>query len=78
VIDKNYSNIGIEVPDSSSNVNALFVRGEKSGYVNDSDLKDIKKRFTNYNLVTIPGAGHWVHAEKPNEFFEEVTKFIKA
>lgn len=78
VIDKNYNNIGIEVPNASSMANTLFIRGERSDYITESDLNDIKQRFPNYNLVTIPDAGHWVHAERPTEFFEEVIKFIKA
>lgn len=76
VIDRDYDNIGVEAPDSSSNVETLFMRGEKSNYITDKDLPDIEQRFPNYKLVTIPGSGHWIHAEKPNEFFEEVMKFI--
>ena len=77
VIDKNYANIGAEVPDLSSKVPALFMRGEKSNYIQDSDLKDIESRFPNYKLATIKDSGHWIHAEKPNEFFEEVLNFLK-
>ncbi len=78
VIDKNYANIGAEVPNLSSNIPSLFVKGEKSNYVVERDLADIEKRFPNFKLATIPDSGHWIHAEKPNEFFEEVMKFIKA
>jgi pimeloyl-ACP methyl ester carboxylesterase len=77
VIDKEYQNIGVEVPNSSSDVETLFIRGEKSNYITEKDLPDIEKRFPNYKLITIPGSGHWVHAEKPNEFFEAVIDFIK-
>jgi len=78
VIDKNYPDIGTEVPHLSSNIPSLFVRGEKSNYILDSDVNDIQKRFPNYKLTTIKDSGHWIHAEKPNEFFEEVMRFIKA
>jgi pimeloyl-ACP methyl ester carboxylesterase len=78
VIDKNYNNIGVEVPEGSSSVEALFIKGEKSNYITESDLTDIEKRFPNYSLVTVAGSGHWIHAEKPNEFFEETLSFIKA
>jgi pimeloyl-ACP methyl ester carboxylesterase len=77
VIDKEYPNVGVEVPNSSSDVETLFIRGEKSNYITEKDLEDIKKRFPNYKLVTIEGSGHWIHAEKPNEFFEAVMEFIK-
>lgn len=78
VIDKNYSNVGAEAPLLSSRIPSLFIRGEKSNYVTEKDISDIEKRFPNYYLSTIADSGHWIHAEKPNEFFEEVMKFIKA
>lgn len=78
VIDKEYANVGVEVPNGSSTIETLFIRGENSNYITDTDLAAIEKRFPNYKLVTIPNSGHWIHAEKPNEFFEEVMKFIKA
>jgi pimeloyl-ACP methyl ester carboxylesterase len=76
VIDRDYSNVGVEVPNSSSDVETLFIRGERSNYISDSDLSDIGKHFPNYKLVTIKDSGHWIHAEKPNEFFEDVMNFI--
>lgn len=55
---------------------ALFIRGERSNYILDSDIPEIKKRFPNSEAKTIAGAGHWVHADKPVEFAEIVRKFI--
>jgi esterase len=78
VIDKEYSNVGVGVPEGNSDVEALFIRGERSDYVLDADIPEIQKRFPNYKLSTIKDSGHWIHAEKPNEFFEEVMEFIKA
>lgn len=77
VITEKYDNVSIAVPAYTSNANALIVLGEKSNYVSDSDSEDYKKRFINRKLVTIASAGHWVHAEKPKEFFEAVISFIK-
>lgn len=57
-------------------VPALFVRGENSKYILDSDFMLVKKKFPNAKLKTIAGAGHWVHADKPEEFFETVMHFI--
>lgn len=78
VISREYDNIRVAVPEKTSQVTTLFIRGEKSDYISDSDIADIKSRFPNYILRTIAGAGHWVHAEKPDEFFKEVISFIKA
>jgi esterase len=56
------------------NGNTLFVRGEKSDYINSTDEPLIKKYFPNAQVKTIPDAGHWVHAENPKGFMEVVLK----
>lgn len=78
VITRDYDNIGIAVPEKSSDVKTLFMRGERSNYITDKDLPAIKERFPDSELITIKEAGHWIHAEKPDDFFAEVMKFIKA
>ncbi|GAB3828189.1 alpha/beta fold hydrolase [Hymenobacter jeollabukensis] len=56
---------------------ALFIRGGKSDYVNaDDKLHGIPALFPNSQVETIVDAGHWVHAEKPQEVFELVTAFV--
>ena len=57
---------------------SLFLRGSLSNYVLDSYLPNIDKYFPNYQLATIEGAGHWVHADKRDEFNQEVIKFLLA
>lgn len=78
VISQEYDNVGVAVPEGFSDVKTLFIKGEKSHYITDTDIDDIRQRFPNYELKEIKGAGHWVHAEKPNEFYEIVIDFIKA
>lgn len=56
---------------------ALFIRGENSKYILDSDLPEIQNHFPNFKLETIPNAGHWLHAENPKLFFEKTIKFLK-
>ncbi len=76
-ITKEYNNIGVSAPtDLHSSTPTLFIRGEKSNYILDSDLADIRSKFTNYTLETIANSGHWVHAEQPEAFFNSVQKFI--
>lgn len=77
-ITNSYDEILAEVPQKISNVKTLILRGENSNYVSDEDADDIKKRFPNSVLVTIKDAGHWIHAEKPKEFFDSVLEFIKS
>jgi esterase len=55
---------------------ALFIRGGLSDYVRDEDLKEIYKKFPRAELLTIPNASHWVHADAPEEFLEIVLQFI--
>lgn len=77
VIADRYSDIMTEVVDKTSRVNSLFVKGEKSNYISDEDNHAIASRFPNYKVVTIPNSGHWIHAEQPALFYDEVMKFIK-
>ena len=55
----------------------LFIRGLKSDYILDEDLETIRKYFPQARLVDM-NTGHWVQAEKPAEFVEEVMKFLKS
>ncbi len=54
----------------------LFLRGEKSDYIRDEDFGLIKKHFPLAEIKTIPNSGHWVHAENPKAFFEDVVYFL--
>jgi pimeloyl-ACP methyl ester carboxylesterase len=56
----------------------LFIRGGNSDYIKDEDLLLIKKHFPNAVLRTIPGVGHWLHAEKPEVFLGDTVGFLKA
>jgi len=79
-IINNIDNVGAEIEFSSISTNlnfrTLFIRGEKSDYINNSDISIIRNNFPDAEFVTIPGAGHWLHAEKPNEFLNEIIRFI--
>lgn len=54
----------------------LFIRGEKSPYVAEEDLEDIKTLFPAANLETVKDAGHWVHAEKPEQLLQLLRTFL--
>ena len=56
---------------------ALFLRGEKSDYILPEDEPLIRQRFPAAEIVSINGAGHWLHAEKPAQFFEAVLRFLQ-
>jgi len=56
----------------------LFVDGASSAYIMDEDEDLILEHFPEAEIVTIVDAGHWVHAEQPNRFFDEVLRFCIA
>ena len=66
---------GIDVGEVFNNP-SCFIRGGLSDYVNTEDLKEIKNNFPQAEIHTIPEASHWVHAEKPQEFFEITKAFL--
>jgi pimeloyl-ACP methyl ester carboxylesterase len=53
----------------------LFIRGELSNYILDEDFDVIEETFHDAELITIPNAGHWVHAENPELFVDTVLGF---
>ncbi len=54
----------------------LFIRGRKSNYIKDNDRDNIKDLFPASTILTIEDAGHWVHAEKPEEFVNTIREFV--
>jgi len=55
----------------------LFLRGANSNYISETDIADIRHHFPNAQVITIPNAGHWLHAENPTTFYEETISFLK-
>ena len=54
----------------------LFLKGDRSEYITNDDEKAIKAQFENAMIVTLQNAGHWLHAENPEGFFEAVMNFV--
>lgn len=55
---------------------ALFLRGENSDYLQDSDLGQIRELFPAATMEAIGGAGHWLHVDRPLEFERSVRTFF--
>lgn len=78
VIDQSLEMIsGGLVNDGIFEKKTLFIRGSKSDYILDEDREAIKKIFPNSTMVTME-TGHWVQAEKPEEFVQVVLSFLNA
>lgn len=56
---------------------ALFIAGSRSTYVRDDHRPAIKGLFPKAQFVTIAGAGHQVHADRPEEFLAQLRPFLR-
>jgi esterase len=54
----------------------LFIKGKNSGYLRQEEFENIRHFFPHAELAEIAGAGHWVHAEQPDEFLKIILNFI--
>ena len=78
VFNAQIDQIGTALPDNAIfEKPTLFIRGGNSNYILDSDFDQIKQHFPLAVFNTISNVGHWLHAEKPQEFFERTTNFLK-
>ena len=55
---------------------ALFIAGSRSDYIRLEDRPAITRHFPSARFATIAGAGHWVHAEAPDEFVGVLGRFV--
>lgn len=78
VIYEHIANVGNGLEDDETfNHPTLFIRGSLSDYILDEDIPDLNAHFPNNELITIEGASHWVHVEKPDPLTDAVEKFLK-
>lgn len=56
---------------------SLFIRGERSHYVNENDIAEIQSHFQKAEIISLP-TDHWVHAEQPQQFIEAVARFLSS
>lgn len=49
-----------------------FIRGLNSDYITDEDIPMIYSIYPQAQIIDIPDAGHWLHAEQPDEFIKTV------
>ncbi|MCG2418605.1 alpha/beta fold hydrolase [Aequorivita sp. F47161] len=77
ILSKKIEEIGVALPEAAIfNGDTLFLGGEKSGYIEPTDHFLIKKHFPKAKIETISDAGHWLHAENPEEFYDNVMIFL--
>lgn len=75
VLEREMEDILGALPEAEVMTPTLFIRGELSNYILDEDISELEDRFPDSYVVTISGAGHWVHAEEPEKFIDAVLSF---
>jgi esterase len=76
-IDRNYDKLGRGVaPERTFDKPTLFIRGARSNYIEDDDAPLIRQMFPQAEIATLPEAGHWIHVDAPEEFFQTVVNFL--
>ena len=55
---------------------ALFIRGGNSPYVTESHREALLAQYPQARAHVIAGAGHWVHAEKPQAVLRAIRRFL--
>lgn len=77
VLKAQVAEIGEALPSYSRfEKDTLFLRGDKSGYIQEEDKKLISNHFPNFKITNILNSGHWLHAENPKDFFKTVMNFV--
>jgi len=56
---------------------SLFIRGALSDYVKEAYFPEIYRLFPKAEIITLEGAGHWLHAEKPEEYAKNTLNFLQ-
>ena len=76
LITEQLANIGVDLKyPGKFDKPTLFIRGRRSNYVRDSDMNRITEVFPQASLETME-TGHWVQAERPQEFVEIVMNWL--
>ncbi len=77
VLKNEVEEVGESLPSQAKfNKKTLFLKGDRSEYIGPEDASIINNHFSNAQITTIANAGHWLHAENPKDFFNEVLNFL--
>lgn len=78
VIEKNIEDVGKGLEEKlATEKDTLFIGGKNSDYIKSEDHIAILNFFPNSKIEMIEGAGHWIHAEKPEAFLKVLEDFLK-
>lgn len=54
----------------------LFLLGGNSNFVHPSHYPEIRRLFPRAQIQTVPNAGHWIHANCPQDFMAAIRGFL--
>jgi pimeloyl-ACP methyl ester carboxylesterase len=78
VLQKNYNQLNAAIaPGPTFPGPVLFIKGERSDYLNEFDVPLIHQLFPCSTVKTVPAAGHWVHADAPDQLINFALKFLR-
>lgn len=76
-INRQIENVGEDTwPQQIISTPVLFIRGEKSNYIDPYRMNEITKWFPQADLSEIKNSGHWVHAEQPADLLMVIDEFL--
>jgi pimeloyl-ACP methyl ester carboxylesterase len=77
VLKEHVTEVGEALPvQAKYDGDTLFLHGDRSEYIGEHDEILIKNHFKKALIVSVKNAGHWLHAENPQDFYDEVMAFI--
>ena len=53
-----------------------FIKGEVSNYINQDNWDACDRYFPDNEIIEIKDAGHWVHADNPDEFLRKINHLL--
>lgn len=65
-----------EIDVTLNTIPTLFIRGLNSNYVSDEEFERIEELYMQLETADIEDAGHWLHAQKPEEFYDITSDFL--
>lgn len=78
VITEKLGNVGVDLLHKGVfQKPAFFIKGNRSKYVTEEDAVHIQEVFPNSTIVGLD-TGHWVQAEKPQEFVDTVKSLLSS
>ncbi len=77
-LSQEIENVGATIEsENASEIPSLFISGEKSNYILITDHDIIKQLFSHAEIITIPNAGHWIHADQPFLLLNSIISFLQ-